>query len=192
VLVQAGNAVSFVPPGIFVARAGCHNLLPPPPDGNGAAWGEYTAGLAVLIAENRGKTPLEIPWWSYRNWDIVLEPESGAPKFFALHNDWRVDGPSPVDGCVRTMTLAPGEKAAFVVGVDDCGPCDAMWGQCPHPPCKMYVEYRDGRKTVRSNKLPVRWKDIPHPDTLPNGFQPLKIRDGDEDRETEEVEIEIF
>ena len=191
-LVQAGNVVSFVPPQIFVSRAGCHNLLPPPSDGSGPAWGEYTAGLAVLVAENRGGTPLAIPWWSYRNWDIVLEPENGEPKFFALHNDWRVDGPGPVDGYVHTMELAPGGKAAFVVGVDDCGPRDAMWGKCPYPPCMMYVEYRDGKKTVRSNGLPVRWQDVPHPDILPNGFRPLEIPDDAEEGKAEEMEVEVF
>mgnify|MGYP006873065483 CR=1 FL=1 len=191
-LVQAGNVMSFVPVQIFVSRAGCRNLLPPSLDGIGPVSGDYTVGLAVLVVENRGKMPLELPWWSYRNWDVVLEPENGETKFFALHNDWRVDGPGPLDGYVYTMTLAPGAKAAFVVGVDDCGPYDAMWGKCPYPSCRMYVEYRDGGKIIRSNALSVRWRDTSHSDLLPGAFHPLEIRDGTGEWEAKEGKIGIL
>lgn len=132
--------MSFLPIQIFVSRAGCHNLLPIPPEGLGPALGDYTAGWAILIVENRGKTPLKIPWWTYENWKIVLEPGNGETKIFALANDWRVDSSAPLDGYLRTMALAPGEKAAFVVGVDNCGPYEACWNQCWYPSCKMYVE----------------------------------------------------
>lgn len=186
-LVQAGNVMSFVPAQIFVSRACCHNLLPEPQ--NGPAEGEYTIGLAILIAENRGETPLELPWWSYRNWDIVLEPEDGEARFFPLHGNRRVE--SPIDGHVFSMTLAPGEKAAFVVGLDDCGPYEVRWGKCRYPPCKMRVEYRDRKKIVRSNDLLVRWRETTHPDTLPNAFRPLEPSDGTEG-EWEELEVEIF
>lgn len=188
-LVQAGNVMSFVPAQIFVSREWCHNLLPEPR--NGPVQGEYTIGLAILIAENRGTTPLEIPWWSCANWDIVLEPENGEARFFPLHGNRRVDSPHPIDRHVVSMTLAPGEKAAFVVGLDDCGPYEARWGKCRYPPCKMRVEYRDRKKIVRSNDLLVRWREKTHPDTLPNAFRPLEPSDGTEG-EPEEIEVEIF
>lgn len=156
-LIQAGNITSFIPAQIFVSRAGSRNLLPRIPEKSGIVEeGAYTMGLAVLIVNNKTTATMRIPWWSYANWKIVLESENGQRISIPLHNDWRVDHPSP-DGYIVPLTLEPGGKAAFIVGADNCGPFEVRFGRCPWPPAIMRVEYRDKGNVIRSNPLLIRW-----------------------------------
>ena len=190
-LVQAGNISGFLPAAIFVERPWCYNLLSKCEE-CGPARGDYTLGVAVLIVENRGVAPLKIPWWTYANWRVVLEPEGGEVRTCPLASNRRVESPAPVNGSVYTMELGPGNKAAYVVGVDGCGPDTARYGTCPWPPCKMHVEYGVGETIIRSNDLPVRWRDDPKFMRVRAAPFPKGEVEEDELIPAEDIEIEIL
>lgn len=115
-LLQAGNAEIFIPVQIFVARAGVNNLL----EGCrfDVAKGEtYTTGIAVLVAENTGSSPLELAAWTDDSkWKIVLLQRNGMFESSLAP----VKGGSRIEEFkMSPMVLLPGQMEAFVIGLEN-------------------------------------------------------------------------
>jgi len=153
-LLRAGNAEIFIPVQIFVARAGVNNLL----EGCrfDVAKGEtYTSGIAVLVAENTGLSPLEMAdWTDDSKWKIVL----------LQRNEMFESSLAPVKGISRIegfeippMVLLPGQMEAFVIGLENSALYQTRGAlRCHWPTCEMHVEYRDENMTNKSNTLLIR------------------------------------